>query len=236
MATSKSIFEKSYMIRAQAEKAAAKEFGDSWVQSYEIVQDGKKWQVRALSPVDSLASAHAVLDEQIDALSDEQAQALAIAEGMKRGDAREYLKSLHPEDAERVLAMATAPAPTMDALIDEATEVCQEAIDEIREHLDEESLDELDAGLAQAQADRIANATMDAQTAKPRFSTCEKPTKKVWVIADCMPKASRKDVIAECVRQGIAYGTARTQYQAWFKASQECMRDDIRKPHEKAQK
>lgn len=52
---------------------------------------------------------------------------------------------------------------------------------------------------------------------RPRISTTEKPTKKVWTIADSMPGAKRKDVIAECVRQGIAYGTARTQYQHWFK-------------------
>jgi hypothetical protein len=86
-----------------------------------------------------------------------------------------------------------------------------------------------------AQADRQANATMGLNDPKPRFSTCERPTKKVWNIADAMPKASRKEVMAECVRQGIAYGTARTQYQAWFKASQECMRDDIRKPHQKGE-
>ena len=207
----KSIFEKSYMIRAQAEKAAAKEFGDSWVQTHEIVQDGKKWQVRALSPVNALANAHAVLDEQIDALSDEQAQALATMEGMKKGDAREYLKSLHPEDAKRVLEMAT-----------EAPQGWTEVEDL--------------ADLGQAAADRQANASMGVDDAKPRFSTCEKPTKKVWHIADSMPKASRKDVMAECVRQGIAYGTARTQYQAWFKASQECERMDIRHPHEKGEK
>lgn len=86
----------------------------------------------------------------------------------------------------------------------------------------------------QAQADRQANATITSSE-KPRFSTCERPTKKVWHIADCMPKATRKDVMAECVRQGIAYGTARTQYQAWFKASQECMRDEIRKPYAKGE-
>ena len=50
------------------------------------------------------------------------------------------------------------------------------------------------------------------------LSTAEKPTKKVWAIADSMPGASRKEVIAACVAQGIAPGTSRTQYQAWFKA------------------
>lgn len=148
----KSIFEKAYLIRAQAEKAAAKEFGDSWVQEYELVaQEGVmpvRWMVKKL---------------------------------------------------------ATAE-PTID--------------------------------LAQAEADaeRIANASMGVDALKPRLSTAVRPTKLVWDIADSMPKASRKDVMAECVRQGVAYGTARTQYQAWFKASQECERGDIRKPYEKPAK
>lgn len=83
--------------------------------------------------------------------------------------------------------------------------------------------------------DAMANATMMPAGPRPRLSSCEKPTKKVWHIADSMPKASRKDVMAECVRQGIAYGTARTQYQAWFKASQEGGDGSVRRPYAKAE-
>ena len=89
---------------------------------------------------------------------------------------------------------------------------------------------------AEVKAEKLAHALQvnaELPAAKPKLSTCEKPTKKVWHIADSMPKASRKEVIEECVRQGIAYGTSRTQYQAWFKASQDAMRGDIRKPYEK---
>lgn len=50
------------------------------------------------------------------------------------------------------------------------------------------------------------------------LSTAVKPTKKVWEIASSMPEASRKEVIAACVAAGIAPGTARTQYQAFFSA------------------
>lgn len=32
---------------------------------------------------------------------------------------------------------------------------------------------------------------------------------------DSMPEAKRKDVIAACVEEGIAFFTARTQYQKW---------------------
>jgi hypothetical protein len=39
----------------------------------------------------------------------------------------------------------------------------------------------------------------------------------VWEIADRMWGQRRKDIIEECVRLGIAYNTARTQYQAFYK-------------------
>ena len=42
-------------------------------------------------------------------------------------------------------------------------------------------------------------------------------TKRVHQIADAMRGASRKEVVAACVAEGIAMGTARTQYQIWFK-------------------
>ena len=174
----KSIFEKSYMIRSQAEKAAAKEFGDSWVQTHEI-----------------------------------------------------YAR---PD----IMPVRWAIRQTLDSLIDETIEMAGAAIEEMKTNLtlaealaeSGESLDDL------KEADRQANAAMsNTDMLKPRVSTCERPTKKVWDIADSMPKASRKEVMAECVAQGIAYGTARTQYQAWFKASQECERMDIRRPYQKGE-
>lgn len=55
-----------------------------------------------------------------------------------------------------------------------------------------------------------------------RKSDIARPTKAVWHIADEMfaanPQVRRKDVIAECVRRGIAFYTARTQYQLWLAA------------------
>ena len=57
-----------------------------------------------------------------------------------------------------------------------------------------------------------------------RQSTVERPCKKVWHIADAflaaaggdLKKMKRKDVLAYCVSEGIAYYTARTQYQLWL--------------------
>ncbi len=59
--------------------------------------------------------------------------------------------------------------------------------------------------------------------AKPEVkhkSDIPRPTKTVWHIADEMvaanPQVRRKEVIEECVRRGIAFYTARTQYQQWL--------------------
>ena len=51
----------------------------------------------------------------------------------------------------------------------------------------------------------------------PRESVIDNPVKMVWEIADSMWGQRRKDIIEECVRLGIAYNTARTQYQAFYK-------------------
>lgn len=45
--------------------------------------------------------------------------------------------------------------------------------------------------------------------------------RKVWDMADAMPGARRIDVVKACVDAGIAEGTAKTQYQHWFKAQKE---------------
>ena len=54
-------------------------------------------------------------------------------------------------------------------------------------------------------------------------STVESPVARVWDIADRMkaenPEVRRKDVIAACQAEGVAFYTARTQYQSWFTAT-----------------
>lgn len=78
-----------------------------------------------------------------------------------------------------------------------------------------------------AQGDTAANtAAVNVDPARPRMSTIPLPTKKVWDVADSMPGAKRKEVIEACVAAGIAYGTARTQYQHWFK----CINDQKTAP------
>lgn len=106
----------------------------------------------------------------------------------------------------------------------------------------EESGDEFFAE-QQAEAERKANAAASEQ-ALPNgkvwihVSSVVKPTKFVWQVADEMiaaareagkPEPTRKQVQDECIRRGVASGTARTQYQAWKTA-----RDNARANEQRA--
>jgi len=73
---------------------------------------------------------------------------------------------------------------------------------------------------AQKKADKLANKQASKSRAVGGIevtheSTIQRPCKQVWHIADSMPGAKRKDVLAACVKAGIAFFTARTQYQQW---------------------
>jgi len=56
-------------------------------------------------------------------------------------------------------------------------------------------------------------------------SAADRPCKLVWAIADEMfavnPSTRRKEVLAECVNRGVAFYTARTQYQQWLSIQKE---------------
>lgn len=86
---------------------------------------------------------------------------------------------------------------------------------------------EAEAPVAEVEEPVVPAIAEEAHKAAPKrkieitnHSTIERPTKAVWHIADEMvaanPQVRRKDVIAECVNRGIAFYTARTQYQQWL--------------------
>lgn len=102
------------------------------------------------------------------------------------------------------------------------------------QEIDPEADDRAFVAAAQAEADRqatqaqITDAPGKGKKECVHVSTVEKPTKRVWAIADEMiaeaeeageTKPTRAEIQDECVRRGIASGTARTQYQAWKKAN-----------------
>lgn len=51
-----------------------------------------------------------------------------------------------------------------------------------------------------------------------KFSTVVSPCKLVWDIAEKMAGSKRKDIIAACQEAGVAFYTARTQYQKYTEA------------------
>ena len=79
--------------------------------------------------------------------------------------------------------------------------------------------DYLDAALTQ-QEESIETST-EPQLHRKK-SAIEKPCVAVWRIAECMlnenPDVSRKEIVAACEKAGIAFYTARTQYQLWRQA------------------
>lgn len=220
---SKSIFEKTYILKAQAEKAMVKEFGaDS---HHEVI--AQPGVIPARFVIVEKAKAEPMVD---DLPANPEELDFPVAPWV--ADAKAAEEALD----QRVPGFSHCPSCNVH-LSNGVGEDGQEVNGKIIHHKAKqyECLgcgEEFGPDLMR-EGDRLANATMEPAGPRPRLSTCEKPTKRVWHIADSMPKASRKEVIEECVRQGIAYGTSRTQYQAWFKASQEAMRGDIRKPYEK---
>lgn len=56
-----------------------------------------------------------------------------------------------------------------------------------------------------------------------RRSAIESPCLYVWDMADKMYKegAKRSVIINKCIEDGVAYHTARTQYQKWYTACKE---------------
>ncbi len=66
--------------------------------------------------------------------------------------------------------------------------------------------------------EEVAASEVASDTRIHKSAGVEKPTKVVWEIADSMPGAKRKDVLAALEAKGVAFYTARTQYQKWLVA------------------
>src|SRR5574343_346636 len=115
-------------------------------------------------------------------------------------------------------------ATAAQALHDEATQPAAEADPEIAA-LEKQADKELEAQLNEEAAQAIEKPAKGPKPDVKHKSDIELPTKRVWHIADEMkakdPAVRRKDVIAECVRQGVAFYTARTQYQQWLQVQKE---------------
>lgn len=240
---------KTYKLKSSAVRAAKKEMGENWEEFATIeVMLGDEYAIALKNP-------SAIAPQLPPSISSNIAAVALLAENeqelIEKAEKKAEIESTRPKHIPKLpphalVAEKSAPAPKPDlpAFLkkappaDLAVPVLEVMGDEGEYEIDAEAL----KAEQQAQADKQANIeAVNKDSAKPRLSTTEKPTKKVWHIADnmlcaaemeaqdkgtpfVMPK--RKEVIEECVRQGIAYGTSRTQYQHWFK----CYNDSLATP------
>ena len=77
-----------------------------------------------------------------------------------------------------------------------------------------------------------AKAAKAAPLPVTRESTIVRPCKQVWHIADAMleelgPTMKRKDVMKAAIEAGVAYYTARTQYQQWLGVRREMAEREV---------
>jgi hypothetical protein len=153
-----------------------------------------------------------------------------LGEHSSRADARQMAKELGgtcrtQAEYDELVALHAVEAP---AEMDQATlEEVQESgdLEEVQESGDFEEVQEsgdfeerLDAALQVADQEEKKESVAEADVIHE--STVEHPCKLVWHIADEMtaanPAVRRKDVLAACVARGVAFYTARTQYQQWL--------------------
>ena len=135
-----------------------------------------------------------------------------LGENASRADARQMAKELGgtcrtQAEYDKLVALHATEAPA---------EVDQTTFEEVQESGDLE--ERLDVALAVADQEEKKEPSSKADVVHE--STVERPCKLVWHVADEMtaanPAVRRKDVLAACVARGVAFYTARTQYQQWL--------------------
>lgn len=134
-----------------------------------------------------------------------------LGEHASRADARQMAKELGgtcrtQAEYDELIAIRATEVP---AEVDQAT------FEEVQETGDLE--ERLEVALAVADQEKKAPAV---KADVVHVSTAERPCWLVWHTADEMvaanPAVRRKDVLAACVARGVAFYTARTQYQQWL--------------------
>lgn len=205
----------AYATNMAAMNAARKQYGADWKKFVQVEKLDGEWHA-TIRPLETQDAALSLSDEREGAF--EFPTALSVAAGAGK------LSLIGSSQAE-AQASAAAFFASRGAAI-KAEEVIVE----------DETEDEADYAEAAREAEAKANAQQTSEFKGKqewvKFSSVPKPTKRVWHIADEMVRAalaagkpipSRKEVQDECVRRGIASGTARTQYQAWKKANDDTL-------------
>ena len=215
---------KTYAQKSSAVRAAKKLFGDDWSNVCEIIESEGSFSIDSKAQVKEIASLKP-LDTPATPIHE------AVAEktpAIPAPPLPSFLQIASPA----IPAVPPAPKTITPALVSDAAEAIEQfGEDELERFANVQReaglVDEGNGVFTNANADRLADAqAANTNPLRPRVSSIKLPTKKVWDIADRMfaaaaknnsPSPKRIEVIEECVKQGIAYGTARTQFQHWFK-------------------
>lgn len=215
-----------YKIRSSAVRAAKKEFGDDWAQVAHVFPKDEGFAYDMLPAKEAEKNQAITAEADVLAfLAQEESKKEAKAAKKKEIESRKPVEiPLAPVTSIVAIPMAPTPQPSIPL----APKIPSPARDEF-DHESQAALDHHDANetspdfaALNAAAEKLANAqAVNVDPLRPRISIATRPTKLVWDIADKMPGAKRKEVIEACVAAGIAYGTARTQYQHWFKCINE---------------
>jgi len=181
---------KTYSAKSSAVRAAKKAHGASWESKASILQAESGWQV---IPAPAADDGHMTEAPALTLAPRPLIDRLTIVKSPWGGHAKApWLRNIEPAKANQLIER-------LESLVEKL------------EHLP--VLQEGDA-IPEAKGDAIANRLAMGW----KLSTAQKPTKLVHIIASEMPNASRKEVIEACIKAGIAPGTARTQYQAFYSA------------------
>lgn len=245
---------KTYKIKSSAVRAAKKEMGDAWMDFAEVVQVGEEFavQLKATINIPAIKKEVAIIDQlaAIQAESDEKAAKKREIESRKPAfipstpvtiavaEIPAPIPQMDSASIPEIAPPADIDVPKMAAAAD------KQANERLTHVLDSTTCpdcgsEELFLGMGNLKTGIVENEDtcigchacgwfVDTRKhiTKLKFSTAKLPTKLVWDIADKMPGAKRKEVVEACVAAGIAYGTARTQYQHWFK----CVNDQKSAP------
>ena len=238
---------KSYTAKSSAIRAAKKDFtteyaaglvtitqnaDGKWVYQVEAAeQAAREYSPEAQEMHDAINAKKAKKASNIDDLFDTAAMEKANAVAKKsqadwvakmNAPAKDYMTEAKKEGANVLTGVDKQPS---DKVLKKELAKAEKIANRDNKEVDSQPSAETianDPARAHAEAlgiDGLENLAKDAKLGNiSRVSEIERPCDRVWAIADAMQGERRKDIIAACVDQGVAYYTARTQYQHWFTA------------------
>lgn len=209
---------KSFTAKSSAVRWAKKAVGANWEAcgSIEQTEDGTWYfQYAEIEAPEDYAAGEARLAES----EKEDAEIAAAVDKVFEADIAEAKRIAQEGVTKRAVAYAQAEAEALERLAQAEFEK-EEAVKENDAFAFIISIPNHYQPLIAEAASASAPAAKSAALAKPilRKSAIGSPCRVVWDIAEEMTGAKRKDIIAACTAAGIAFYTARTQYQKYTEA------------------